>query len=51
MFVIVRGNDWRNDEWRDEWKWMGERSWMWIPALLTLVLGVVVGWGIFWEKE
>ena len=31
--------------------WMGERSQMWIPALLTHVLGVVVGWGIFWKKE
>jgi hypothetical protein len=31
--------------------WMGERSWMWIPALLTLSLGVVLGWIIFKKKE
>ncbi|HCA79598.1 MAG TPA: hypothetical protein DEP53_07685 [Bacteroidetes bacterium] len=31
--------------------WMGERDWMWTPALLTLVLGVVLGWAIFKKKE
>jgi chromate transport protein ChrA len=31
--------------------WMEDRSWMWIPALFTLVLGVVLGWGIFKKKE
>jgi hypothetical protein len=31
--------------------WMGERSWMWTPTLLTLVLGVVLGWVIFKKKE
>ncbi len=30
--------------------WMGERSWMWVPALLTLGLGVVLGWVIFKKK-
>ncbi len=30
--------------------WMDERSWMRTPALFTLVLGVVLGWGIFWKK-
>ena len=30
--------------------WMGERSWMWTPALLTLGLGVVLGWVIFKKK-
>lgn len=30
--------------------WMGERSWMWAPALLTLALGVVLGWAIFKKK-
>jgi len=31
--------------------WMGKRSWMWIPALCTLALGVVLGWAIFKKKE
>jgi hypothetical protein len=31
--------------------WMGERSWMWIPALLTLGLGFVLGWVIFKKRE
>ena len=30
--------------------WMGERSWMWTPALLTLGLGVMLGWVIFKRK-
>ena len=30
--------------------WMGERSWMWTPALLTLGLGVALGWVIFKKK-
>jgi hypothetical protein len=30
--------------------WMGERSWMWTPALLALGLGVVLGWAIFKKK-
>jgi hypothetical protein len=31
--------------------WMAERSWMWTPTLLTLCLGVVLGWLIFKKKE
>ena len=31
--------------------WMGERSWMWTPALIALCLGVVLGWVIFKKKE
>jgi len=30
--------------------WMGERNWMWTPALLTLGLGVMLGWVIFKRK-
>jgi hypothetical protein len=30
--------------------WMGERNWMWTPALVTLGLGVVLGWLIFKKK-
>ena len=28
----------------------GGFSWMWIPTLLTLALGVVLGWAIFAKK-
>ena len=28
----------------------GGLSWMWIPTLLTLGLGVLLGWGIFGKK-
>lgn len=31
--------------------WMGERSWMWTPTLVTLCLGVVLGWIIFKKKN
>jgi len=31
--------------------WMGERSWMWFPALIMLGLGVVLGWVIFKKKD
>ena len=31
--------------------WMGERSWMWTPTLLTLCLGIALGWIIFKKKE
>lgn len=30
--------------------WMGERSWMWAPALLALGLGILLGWAIFKKK-
>ena len=30
--------------------WMGGFSWMWIPTLLTLGLGVLLGWLIFRKK-
>ena len=31
--------------------WMGERTWMWFPTIITLVLGIVLGWAIFKKKE
>jgi hypothetical protein len=31
--------------------WMGERGWMWTPAIVTLGLGVVLGWLIFKQKD
>jgi len=30
--------------------WMGERSWLWTPTLVTLGLGVVLGWVIFRKR-
>ena len=30
--------------------WIGGFSWMWIPTLLTLGLGVLLGWVIFGKK-
>lgn len=30
--------------------WMGDRNWMWTPSLLSLGLGVVLGWAIFRKK-
>ena len=31
--------------------WMSNRGWMWFPTLITLGLGVVLGWGFFKKKE
>ncbi|MCX6169979.1 MAG: hypothetical protein NTX65_11595 [Ignavibacteriales bacterium] len=30
--------------------WMSNRSWMWTPTVLTLVIGVILGWFIFKKK-
>ena len=30
--------------------WIGGFSWMWVPTLLTLGLGVLLGWVIFGKK-
>ena len=30
--------------------WMGERNWGWSPSLLTLAVGVLLGWLIFGRK-
>jgi hypothetical protein len=27
--------------------WMGDRGWMWTPALITLGIGIALGWAIF----
>jgi hypothetical protein len=29
---------------------MGGISWMWIPALITLGIGILLGWAIFGKK-
>ena len=31
--------------------WIGGFSWMWIPTVLTLCLGVLLGWVIFGKKK
>ncbi len=31
--------------------WVGERGWLWTPAILTLGLGVVLGWVIMKKNE
>ena len=30
--------------------WMGGFNWMWIPTLLTLGVGVLLGWAIFAKR-
>ncbi len=30
--------------------WMSNRGWMWFPALITLGIGIVIGWVIFKKK-
>jgi len=29
----------------------GNISWMWVPALLALLLSILLGWSIFWKKN
>ena len=31
--------------------WMNNRSWMWFPTLITLGIGIVIGWLIFKKKQ
>ncbi len=31
--------------------WTGGFGWMWIPTILTLVVGIVLGWMIFAKKK
>jgi len=31
--------------------WTGERGWVWFPAIITFVLGVVLGWILFKNKN
>ena len=31
--------------------WMGEGSWMWFPTIITLVIGIALGWLIFKKKK
>jgi hypothetical protein len=30
--------------------WMSNRGWMWFPTLITLGIGIVIGWLIFKKK-
>lgn len=32
-------------------RWTNGFGWMWIPTLLTLGLGIVLGWMIFGQKK
>ncbi len=32
------------------WGMMGGMGWMWLPTLLVLALGVLLGWAIFGKK-
>ena len=31
--------------------WTGGFGWMWIPTLLTLIIGIGLGWVIFGQKK
>ena len=31
--------------------WMSNRGWMWFPTLITLGIGIVIGWLIFKKKQ
>ena len=31
--------------------WTGGFGWMWIPTLLTLIIGIGLGWAIFGQKK
>lgn len=31
--------------------WMSNRGWMWFPTMITLGLGIVLGWIIFKKKD
>ena len=41
----MMGNGWMGGS-----GWMGGISWMWLPAALTLGLGVLLGWVLFGKK-
>lgn len=30
--------------------WMSNRGWMWFPTLITLGIGIIIGWVIFKKK-
>lgn len=31
--------------------WMGGNSWRWFPTIITLVIGVLIGWLLFRKKN
>lgn len=37
--------------WMNENRWMGGNSWRWFPTIVTLVLGVLIGWLLFKKKN
>ena len=44
------GNGMMGSGWRGGVSWMGGMSWMWIPTVLTLGFGIVLGWIAFGKK-
>ena len=44
------GNGMMGSGWRGGISGMGGMSWMWLPALLTLGLGALLGWALFGKK-
>jgi hypothetical protein len=48
--TMMNGSGMMGNGWRGGISGMGGISWMWIPALLTLGLGVLLGWAIFGKK-
>ncbi len=45
------GNRMMGNGWRGGVGWMGGMSWMWIPTLLTLGLGIMLGWLAFGKRS
>jgi hypothetical protein len=45
------GNGMMGNGWMGGSGWMGGFSWMWIPTLLTLGLGILLGWVLFGKRD
>lgn len=50
LFVFFTGGGMMNSGMNTN-GWMGERNWGWSPSLVTLAVGVLLGWLIFKKKE
>jgi hypothetical protein len=46
----TNGNGMMGNGWMGGSGMMGGISWMWIPTLLTLGIGILLGWAIFGKK-
>jgi hypothetical protein len=49
MFALFTGGGFMNSGMGGN-GWMGERNWGWSPSLVTLAVGVLLGWLIFKKK-